>query len=530
MKNDYQVGIYLRLSKEDDRLGESGSITNQRAILMNYIKENKLTYVKEYIDDGVSGTTFNRTGFNQMIQDIENKKINMILTKDTSRLGRDHIEFGYYVEKYFPEHNVRYVAVCDNIDTIYNNNDMLLFKSAYNDMYVKDISNKIRASLNIKKRNGEFVGAYAPYGYVKDPNDKHRLLIDEEAAFVVRRIFKLFIQGVSITKIADILTEEQVVIPSIYKNMNRGIKSSLFGIWTTRTITDILTNPTYMGDLTQGRSRKINYKSKKRIHTKKKDWIVVKGSCPVIVEANVFELAQKMYQLNKNKFSNIVTCQDDLLLKGLIYCEECGHTIGFRTVFQKTKKAGNSKKIYGNCNYYLKKRKYHACTPHSIRYQELENLILEKVLFLSQLIDKKKLKYNILKEGLRTSSLGELKQKESHLKKEIELEKRKLDPLYEDKLSGFINKEQYLKVLKKIEGRIQNLQLQLIEIVQKIEKLEATDCQENFETIYSHFIKSRVFIAGLIEKITISEEGKIHIYFRINNETLEGISCNTIPK
>ena len=189
-----------------------------------------------------------------MIKDIENGKINMVVTKDLSRLGRDYIETGEYIEKWFPENNVRYVAVNDQIDTFKQENDMLLFKSAYNDMYVKDISNKIRTSLWIKKKQGEFVGAYAPYGYRKDIYDKHKLVIDDEAANVVRKIFQLFTSGISISQIADNLTKEKIAIPSIHQGMNRGIKSSLFGIWTTRTITDILTNPTYIGHLTQGRS------------------------------------------------------------------------------------------------------------------------------------------------------------------------------------------------------------------------------------------------------------------------------------
>ena len=178
---NYKVGIYLRLSREDERLGESGSISNQRYLLLNYIKDNNLTLVSEYVDDGVSGTTFDRDGFRRMIKDCESKKINMIITKDTSRLGRDHIEFGFYVERYFPEHNIRYVAVNDGIDTFKNTsaNDMLVFKSAFNDMYVKDISNKLRSSLYTKKRNGCFVGAYAPYGYNKDTINKHKLVINE---------------------------------------------------------------------------------------------------------------------------------------------------------------------------------------------------------------------------------------------------------------------------------------------------------------------------------------------------------------
>lgn len=340
MNND-QVGIYLRLSREDEKEGESGSITNQRALLMNYIQENQLTFIDEYIDDGVSGTTFDRVGFKRLIEDIKKKRINMVITKDTSRLGRDHIEFGYYVEKFFPENNVRYVAINDQIDTFKQENDMLLFKSAYNDMYVKDISNKIRTSLWIKKKQGEFVGAYAPYGYRKDIYDKHKLIIDEEASVIVKKIFKLFISGMSVSQIADILTKEKITIPSIHQGMNRGIKSSLFGIWTTRTITDILTNPTYIGNLTQGRSKKISYKSKKRIHVKKENWITKENSCPRIISDEMFNLANHQYQMNSHRRG----VGDDLLLKGIVYCHECQHKLSFRKI--------SSKYIYGDCNYYL---------------------------------------------------------------------------------------------------------------------------------------------------------------------------------
>ena len=262
---DYKVGIYLRLSREDEKLGESESISNQRDLLLNYIRDNNLLLVDEYVDDGVSGTTFDRAGFNRMIKDCEAKKINMIITKDTSRLGRDHIEFGFYVERYFPEHNIRYVAVNDGIDTESSSsaNDMLVFKSAFNDMYVKDISNKIRSSLYTKKRNGQFVGAYAPYGYMKDPEDKHKLLINEEEARIVKRIFKMFASGSSLNDICDILTHEQIKTPSISKNMKLGQNNVHYGVWSTRTISDILKCPTYIGNLTQCKQKKVNYKSKR---------------------------------------------------------------------------------------------------------------------------------------------------------------------------------------------------------------------------------------------------------------------------
>ncbi len=517
MNNEYQVGIYLRLSKEDEKTGESGSITNQRAILMNYIKEHNLTYVKEYVDDGVSGTTFNRVGFNQMIRDIESKKINMIITKDTSRLGRDHIEFGYYVEKFFPEHNVRYVAVCDNIDTVFNSNDMLLFKSAYNDMYVKDISNKIRASLNIKKRNGEFVGAYAPYGYQKNPENKHQLIIDEPSALIVKRIFKMFIQGNSISKIAITLTEDKIPIPSIYKNMNRGLKSSLFGIWTPRTLTDILTNPTYIGNLTQGRSKKVNYKSKKRIHTKQENWISVTNACPAIIDKSTFELAQNIFQTNKYQKHHPSRNLKNIKLKGLVYCEECGHKIGFRVVYQSTKHHGLTEHIYGNCNYYLKKKRYHACTPHSIRYIELERIIMQKIKELTSFIDQKALYQIIYQKELKQSTSSELKKEATKLEKELEFNQKKIDLLYEDKLNGVINQERYLRMEKKIQEEQLIQKKRLAELKKEQATLKTINYQEYFEKIYQKYIEESIFIASLIDKITIHENGNIHVYYKIDS-------------
>lgn len=512
MTKDYKVGIYLRLSKEDERDNESSSIINQRAILLNYIKENDLTYIDEYIDDGVSGTTFNRIGFKRLLKDIETKKINMIITKDTSRLGRDHIEFGYYVEKYFPEHNIRYVAVCDNIDTNSNNNDLLLFKSAYNDMYVKDISNKIKASLNIKKRNGEFVGAYAPYGYKKSPINKHQLIIDDYAASIVKKIYQLFIDGTSITKIATILTNEKVPIPSVYKNMNRGLKSKLYGHWTQRTITDILTNPTYTGNLTQGRSKKISYKSKKRIHTPKENWIIKENSCPIIISKSMFDLAQNIYNTNKNKYS-IKTNSATILLKGLVYCEECQHTIGFRTI---TNKKDYISRIYGNCNYYLKHRDFNGCTPHSIKYIKFEQIIITTINnYLSQL----NLEELFRKINDYTTKLTNLKddyQELIKLQKEIDLTDLKIDQLYNDKLTGLIDQNRYLRIYHQIIEETSKKKEHLAILKKQIETNKHIDYQE---IIKQKLTKQPDFylLSYLIKKITISENNQITIYYKFKN-------------
>lgn len=501
--NNYKVGIYLRLSREDEKEGESSSITNQRALLMNYIKENKLIFVDEYVDDGVSGTTFNRVGFKRLIEDIQKKRINMVITKDTSRLGRDHIEFGYYVEKFFPENHVRYVAVNDQIDTFKQENDMLLFKSAYNDMYVKDISNKIRTSLWIKKKQGEFVGAYAPYGYRKDIYDKHKLVIDEEAANVVRKIFRLFTSGMSISQIADHLTKEKISIPSIHQGMNRGIKSSLFGIWTTRTITDILTNPTYIGHLTQGRSKKISYKSKKRIHVPREEWIIKENSCPRIIEDELFYFANHMYKKNIHTRGK----GEDLLLKGFVYCHECGHRIGFRKI--------SSKYIYGDCNYYLKYRKYHACTSHSIRYDLLEKVILDEVKKILAKEDIHKIIEDIYYQHIERYQ-EKLRKRCIFLKKNIEMNLKKLDTLYEDKLSGFIDGEQYIRVKEKILLTNQKLEEEITLLEQKNTDLVSDFGKKNVMKL-NHFMSfDRNLFGSLIEKITLTKDKEIHIYYRVN--------------
>ena len=201
----YNVGIYIRLSREDEeKTYESESITNQKSLLLQYVKENNLRVYDIYVDDGYSGTNFDRPGFKRLIDDIESKKINMVITKDMSRLGRDYIGTGNLIEKYFPEHDVRYIAVTDNIDTYLDNsnNDIAPFKAIMNDMYAKDISKKIKSSLKAKQKEGKWVGGRTPFGYIQDPNDKNHLVINEEQAIVVSRIFDMCLDGLSFFKIA----------------------------------------------------------------------------------------------------------------------------------------------------------------------------------------------------------------------------------------------------------------------------------------------------------------------------------------
>ena len=285
---DYKVGIYIRLSKEDEekeKYSESESIGNQREILMQYIKENKLNFVGEYVDDGISGTSFDRPGFNKMIEDIENKKINMVITKDLSRLGRNYVQSGYYTETYFPEHNVRYISILDNIDTAIDssNNDIAPFKSILNEMYAKDISKKINSVLQSKRKQGEYLGS-APFGYKKDPENKYHLIVDEEASKIVKLIFEKYLEGYGTTQIADYLSSRKFPIPSDYSNKKRGNKSITYGLWAGSTVRFILTNEIYTGTVIQGKRKKLNFKSKKFVKIPKDDWVRVENTHEAIIE------------------------------------------------------------------------------------------------------------------------------------------------------------------------------------------------------------------------------------------------------
>lgn len=278
----YRAGLYLRLSKEDETHGQSGSIANQQALLKRYAAEQGFQVVDCYIDDGYSGLHFDRPGFQRLLRDIEAGRVNLVMTKDLSRLGRDYIDTGYYLERYFPGRQVRYIALADGIDTFDKHcaqNDMGPFKSVMNDLYAKDISKKVRAVMDAKREAGQFIGAFAPYGYRKDPADKNRLLADEAAARVVRGIFSACLSGVSMAEIARRLNREGVLPPSRYKaeiqRLPYSNANASQGIWRPETIRTILGNPTYMGDVAQHKNEKLSYKLKASQRLPREAWTVV---------------------------------------------------------------------------------------------------------------------------------------------------------------------------------------------------------------------------------------------------------------
>ena len=274
---DYHVAFYIRLSKEDETEGPSQSVTNQKSLLNEFVQQHRLSVYDTYVDDGWSGTSFERPDFQRMIGDIEAKKVNMVITKDLSRLGRDYIMTGHYMERYFPEKRVRYISLLDGIDTGVESsaNDITPFRAIMNDMYAKDISKKIKSVKRDKQRKGQFIGGKPVYGYKMHPTEKNKIVIDEEVAPIVRRIFHMALEGMSCRQIATQLNEEGVPTPATYAGLPVANPGPYTGLWSSERISDMLQNETYIGNMVQGRTVKISYKSKKCLKQDRENWVVV---------------------------------------------------------------------------------------------------------------------------------------------------------------------------------------------------------------------------------------------------------------
>ena len=520
---EYKVGIYIRLSREDEekeKYQESESIGNQRTLLMQYIKENKLNFISEYVDDGVSGTSFDRPGFNKMIADIENGKINMVVTKDLSRLGRNYVQSGLYIEDYFPEHNVRFIAILDNIDTAYDNsnNDIAPFKSILNEMYAKDTSKKINSVLQSKRNNGEYLGT-APYGYKKDPENKYHLIVDEEAAKIVKLIYEKYLAGFGTMQIADYLSKKKIPIPSDYNKRKRGAKSLTYGLWQQSTVRFILSNEIYTGTVIQGKRKKVSFKSKKFINLPEEDWVKVENMHEAIISKEDFERARKV--INSTKGSRVV--QNDYLFKGLLRCYDCGGYIGIRS----PDKNGN---IYGRCQRYGRFGKFDVCSPHNFNYQVFEEQMLEVLREVCKIYtDTKRLEEIAKQSKSKQKQEIDIKAKMESFKEAIEKETRKIEVMYDDRLSGVISIDEYMKNANRIKETIKGYEQNIKELEQELSgEDDKTKSESRLDNLIEEFLNmekpTKEIIREFIEKIEIHSDKQVDIYF--NFKPLQKVNNN----
>ena len=511
---DYHVGLYIRLSKEDENEGPSESVNNQRSMLEEFVKQHRLSVFDTYVDDGWSGTNFDRPDFQRLIADIEAKKVNMVITKDLSRLGRDYILTGHYMERYFPEHRVRYISLLDGIDTGVDStaNDITPFRAIMNDMYAKDISKKISSVKHDKQRKGLFIGGKPVYGYKMHPTEKNKIVIDEAVAPVVRRIFGMALSGMSCRQIATRLNEEHIPTPATYAGLPVGKPGPYTGLWSSERISDMLQNETYIGNMVQGRSRKINYKTKKCIRQQPKDWVVVEGTHEPLIDQETFDKVRRLVDSRKHTRSRTY----DFLLKGLIFCHECGYPLAVLN----RKNAKGEDVLYFVCRTYQRFTKAGVCTCHSIKEQVVTQAVVERVREVCRNDLQAKKLLPIAKQEVAKAQAGADHEKEiAGLKAKIDSLSTHLDQVYLDKLSGLLEEVDFQRIYRRVKADRAVLEQRLSQIDRPDFSPERQNdrAKELVERFLATALTSREVLVSLIERVELTEEKEIILRFRFQH-------------
>ena len=517
---------YLRLSREDGDKLESDSIRNQRSLINDFVKQHpEITLVDEYVDDGYSGTNFERPAFKRLLEDVKKKKINCIIVKDLSRLGRNYIETGRYLEKIFPFLGVRFIAVTDHYDSAAESDDadqiIVPFKNLINDAYCRDISIKIRSQLDVKRKNGQFIGSFAAYGYLKDPEDKNHLIVDAYAADIVRLIFNLKIDGYSSQRIATRLNEMGVLPPLEYKrsrgmNYNSGFRSGANPKWAVTSINRILTNELYTGMMVQGKNRKINYKVKKSSPIEKENWIRVENTHEAIISGETFQYVQNLLELD----TRIAPKKKSVyLFSGFLRCGDCGQNMVKRSTTKNGKKY-----CYYHCSTYKNKE---GCSSHLISEQLVYDVVLDSVKKqIALLIEAEKI---IQKNGMDTYKKVESRSLEKQLTalyEEVERYKDLKTRLYQDMVDGIVSREEYHEYNQRFTEKIQKAEKAKEESEKKMQELSAKEKRlhpwiEDFKKYKNIQSLDRKAVVTLIEQIVVYSKEEIEIQFKYSDEIQE---------
>ena len=457
MEKTYNVGIYCRLSNDDERDGESVSIENQKLLLQRYVRERGWNEVDCYCDDGYSGTNFNRPAVKRLIEDAKAKKINCIVVKDLSRFGRNYIEFGQYTDYLFPSIGCRFIAVNNGIDTMSTNGstDVMCFLNLFNEFYSRDTSKKVKAVKKACAENGKFMGTYPAYGYKRDPADKHHLIIDEDIAPNVRRIFSLRAEGKTYRSIAIMLNEEGIPSPGTLYYQRKGTSDvrNVNHLWAGETVKSIIRNEVYIGNMVQGKSGTLSYKSRKLIAKPEEDWIRVEGTHEPIISHEIWET---ICDIDRNRVRKSPTADGiRSIFTGLVYCADCGFKMR-NQVERFTYKDGTPGRYSSFiCGNYSRSGKA-ACTIHSIYENVLHELVLtdirEKARFAEY--DSNSLIQTItrMKEKESHSKISSYQQELSAISKRLSELEKLMQNLYEDKCRGTIPQPVFQTLMQKYEA------------------------------------------------------------------------------
>ena len=548
------AGLYTRLSRDDGTDSESNSIANQKRLLSQKAKELGFTNVKFYVDDGYTGTNFNRPGFQELLDDIEMGYISVVMVKDLSRLGRDYVSVGHYTDNYFPEHNIRFIAVNDMVDSDEGENEIAPFKNIMNEMYARDISRKIRSSNRIRGNLGEPL-AQPPYGYMKSPENKKKWIVDPDASQVVKSIFRMCIEGKGNEAIAHVLQVNKVYIPMAYwhsKGLNRGGKQMPADPyrWSKTTVRKILTQQEYCGDVINFKTYSKNFKNKKRLMNAEENWRIFKDVHEPIIEREVFELVQENLLKVKRRAPKPENAKKHIF-SGLIRCGDCGSNMRYHT------NTTNKEIHYFSCGNYVKDTRGNCPTRHYIRSDALEQIVLLELRHLANF-----LKYDEerLAEILERKSNKDLYEETRHLEGELQkalTRQQKVanlyEKLYEDNAEGKVTDEWFTHMSHKYELERTELKGKISDLRHRLSNAQETSNNKDmFISAVRRFMEMETLTAPLakelIDHIDVYEsEGKgknktqrIVIYYRfvgylelpdkipIVNDTRQGVAVNYI--
>ena len=508
---DYHVALYIRLSKEDENEGPSESVTNQKSLLNEFVQQHRLSVYDTYIDDGWSGTNFDRPDFQRMLGDIEDRKVNMVITKDLSRLGRDYIMTGHYMERYFPEKQVRYISLLDGIDTGVEStaNDITPFRAIMNDMYAKDISRKIKSVKRDKQRKGQFIGGKPVYGYKMHPTEKNKIVIDKEAAPTVRRIFGMALEGMSCRQIATQLNAEGVPTPAAYAGLPVPKSGPYTGLWSSERISEMLQNETYIGNMVQGRSVKISYKSRKCLHQARENWVVVENTHEPLIDREAFEKVQVLVASRKHTRSRTY----DFLLKGLIFCHECGCPLA---VLNRKNAAGEDV-LYFVCRTYQRFTKAGVCTCHSIKEKTVTDAVIAKVREVCEACLHSDDLFSVAQRAVEQARKGNAPENAIQaIQSKIDSLTANLDKMYMDRLTGLLAEADFERIYQRIKVERSSLEEKLKGM--EAQKESPADTQDRSKELVQRFITSactnRELLVSLIERVELTQDKQIIIKFR----------------
>jgi len=512
----YRVGAYCRLSKDDGSDNESASISTQKKILNDYIVQHGWRLVRFYVDDGYSGTNFNRPDFQQMIADIEAGLIDCVITKDLSRLGRNYLDCGLYLEMFFPEHNVRYISVNDGVDT--NNRaatDITPFRNILNEMYASDISTKIKSAYRARFNSGKFMGTSAPYGYRKDPNDHNHLLIDENVAPIVRKIFDLALEGNGISRIRRYLNEQHILRPSAYQSVNGGIDYERFFegndenryIWSENSVRMILRSAVYAGNLVGYKRPTINMKTKKRRSILPEDWSVIPNTHEGIVTQEEFDLVQRMMDNRRPRENSGY----DNVFAGIIKCADCGYAMSACSANRRKRPDIIDCVVYycGNYDRYGTM----TCSSHKLEARDLIDLVLADINKWARLTvrnDKAAATLQRRLNSVSTTECAELEREKRKLQKRLTELDRLFTALYEDRVMERITERNYAAMSEKYVAEQLDIEARLEQIETDITaKKKANDGVESFVSLIQNYQGitelTAAIVNALIDRITVSE-------------------------